>query len=62
MSLIIAYLGERLRKLSRKAHISIARLSAYLNEVCLGITVMKDMKMEPFFIPSPTLTRMINTH
>lgn len=32
MAFLIAYLGERLRKISRKAHLTIARLSAYLNE------------------------------
>eukprot|EP00268_Persea_americana_P019638 TRINITY_DN2009_c0_g1_i11.p1 TRINITY_DN2009_c0_g1~~TRINITY_DN2009_c0_g1_i11.p1 ORF type:complete len:597 (-),score=90.90 TRINITY_DN2009_c0_g1_i11:1220-3010(-) len=41
MSLVIAYLGERLRKISRKANISIARLSAYLNEVLPSILVVK---------------------
>ncbi|RVX12026.1 ABC transporter B family member 29, chloroplastic [Vitis vinifera] len=34
MSLVIAHLGERLRKISQRAHLSIAALSAYLNEVC----------------------------
>lgn len=32
LSLIIAYLGRRLREISRNAHLSVARLSAYLNE------------------------------
>lgn len=32
MSLVIAYLGERLRRISRNAQLSAARLSAYLNE------------------------------
>lgn len=33
MGLLIAYLGEKLRKISKKANLSIATLSAYLNEV-----------------------------
>lgn len=33
MALVIAYLGERLRKISKQSHLSIASLSAYLNEV-----------------------------
>lgn len=35
MALVIAYLGERLRKISKESHLSIASLSAYLNEVTL---------------------------
>ncbi|KAL1105240.1 hypothetical protein V6Z11_D04G120000 [Gossypium hirsutum] len=34
MALVIAYLGEKLRKISKRAHLSIATLAAYLNEVC----------------------------
>lgn len=33
MALTIAYLGEKLRKISKRARMSIASLSAYLNEV-----------------------------
>ena len=33
MALAIAYLGEKLQKISKRAHMSIATLSAYLNEV-----------------------------
>lgn len=33
MSIVIAYLGERLRRISSNAQLSAARLSAYLNEV-----------------------------
>lgn len=33
MALIVAHLGERLRRISKKAHLTIAALSAYLNEV-----------------------------
>ncbi|XP_022767061.1 ABC transporter B family member 29, chloroplastic isoform X5 [Durio zibethinus] len=32
MAFVIAYLGERLRKISKRAHLSIATLAAYLNE------------------------------
>ncbi|XP_059668712.1 ABC transporter B family member 29, chloroplastic isoform X5 [Cornus florida] len=32
MALVIAYLGEKLHKISKKAHLSIGNLSAYLNE------------------------------
>ncbi|XP_042441863.1 ABC transporter B family member 29, chloroplastic-like [Zingiber officinale] len=37
----IAYLGETLRKISRKASMSSARLSAYLNEVLPSMLVVK---------------------
>lgn len=33
MSLVVARLGERLRKISQEAQSSAAKLSAYLNEV-----------------------------
>lgn len=33
MAFVIAYLGERLRKISKGAQLSIATLAAYLNEV-----------------------------
>lgn len=35
MALVVAFLGQKLRTISRKAHLSIANLSAYLNEVDL---------------------------
>lgn len=41
MSLVITNLGERLRRISRKAQISVARLSAYLNEVLPSMLVVK---------------------
>ncbi|XP_073099739.1 ABC transporter B family member 29, chloroplastic isoform X2 [Elaeis guineensis] len=40
-SFIIAYLGQRLREISRNAHLSVARLSAYLNEVVPSILAVK---------------------
>ncbi|KAK9126371.1 hypothetical protein Scep_015217 [Stephania cephalantha] len=39
--LIIAYLGERLRKISKKAHISVAKLSAHLNEILPSMLLVK---------------------
>lgn len=33
MVLVVTFLGQELRKISKKSHISIAALSAYLNEV-----------------------------
>ncbi|KAF8403308.1 hypothetical protein HHK36_011410 [Tetracentron sinense] len=39
--LVIAYLGERLRKISKEAHLSVAALSAYLNEVIPSILFVK---------------------
>ncbi|KAJ4840805.1 ABC transporter B member 29, chloroplastic [Turnera subulata] len=41
MALAIASLGERLRKISKKAHLSVATLSAYLNEVLPAILFVK---------------------
>eukprot|EP01018_Ginkgo_biloba_P019675 Gb_31489 [translate_table: standard] len=41
MSLAIAYLGEKLRHISRKGQDSIARLSSYLNEVLLSMLIIK---------------------
>lgn len=35
MSVVIAFLGEKLRKLAKKGQTSIAGISAYLNEVCV---------------------------
>lgn len=33
MALVIAHLGEKLRKISKEANMSVAALSAYLHEV-----------------------------
>lgn len=41
ISLVIAYLGERLRKISNKAHLSVAKLSEYLNEVLPSVLFVK---------------------
>ncbi|XP_057960832.1 ABC transporter B family member 29, chloroplastic isoform X3 [Malania oleifera] len=41
MALVISYLGERLRKISRKAQLRVASLSAYLNEVFPSILFVK---------------------
>ncbi|XP_050230248.1 ABC transporter B family member 29, chloroplastic isoform X2 [Mercurialis annua] len=41
MALAIACLGEKLRKISKKSHLSIASLSAYLNEVLPAILFVK---------------------
>ncbi|XP_043717866.1 ABC transporter B family member 29, chloroplastic [Telopea speciosissima] len=41
MSLLIAYLGEKLRKISKKANLTVAALSAYLNEVLPSILFVK---------------------
>ncbi|KAG4152024.1 hypothetical protein ERO13_D04G098800v2 [Gossypium hirsutum] len=41
MALVIAYLGEKLRKISKRAHLSIATLAAYLNEVLPAIFFVK---------------------
>ncbi|KAL3755640.1 hypothetical protein ACJRO7_002655 [Eucalyptus globulus] len=41
VALVIAFLGERLRKISKKANLSIAALSAYLNEVLPAIVFVK---------------------
>ncbi|KAK9127802.1 hypothetical protein Syun_016599 [Stephania yunnanensis] len=39
--LIIAYLGERLRNISKKAHICVAKLSAHLNEILPSMLLVK---------------------
>lgn len=39
VALLIAYLGDRLRKISRKAQIASAQLSTYLNEVLVFPTI-----------------------
>ncbi|KAF7818798.1 ABC transporter B family member 29, chloroplastic [Senna tora] len=41
MALVVAFLGQKLRTISRKAHLSIANLSAYLNEVLPAILFVK---------------------
>ncbi|KAJ4970762.1 hypothetical protein NE237_003861 [Protea cynaroides] len=41
MSFLIAYLGEKLRKISKNSHLSAAALSAYLNEVLPSILFVK---------------------
>ncbi|KAL5545823.1 hypothetical protein UlMin_005510 [Ulmus minor] len=41
MALVIAYLGEELCKISKKAHLTIATLSAYLNEILPAILFVK---------------------
>uniref|UniRef100_A0A1J3F1P9 ABC transporter B family member 29, chloroplastic n=1 Tax=Noccaea caerulescens TaxID=107243 RepID=A0A1J3F1P9_NOCCA len=41
VALVIAFLGDRLRKISRKAQIASAALSAYLNEVLPAILFVK---------------------
>ncbi|KAI9090692.1 hypothetical protein K1719_028545 [Acacia pycnantha] len=41
MALVVAFLGQKLRSISRKAHLSIATLSAYLNEVLPAILFVK---------------------
>ncbi|KAM3737436.1 hypothetical protein ACB098_09G055600 [Castanea mollissima] len=47
MALTIAYLGEKLRKISKRASMSIASLSAYLNEVLPAILFVKASNSEP---------------
>ncbi|OMO68345.1 hypothetical protein COLO4_29711 [Corchorus olitorius] len=41
MAFVVAYLGERLRKISKRAHQSIATLASYLNEVLPAILFVK---------------------
>lgn len=41
MVLVVAFLGQKLRKISKEAHVSIAALSAYLNEVLPAILFVK---------------------
>ncbi|XP_028119548.1 ABC transporter B family member 29, chloroplastic isoform X1 [Camellia sinensis] len=41
MAFVTAYLGDKLRKISKKANLSIAALSAYLNEVLPSILFVK---------------------
>ncbi|KAL4183101.1 hypothetical protein AMTRI_Chr11g153480 [Amborella trichopoda] len=46
MCLVIAYLGEKLRKISKKAHHTVAKLSSYLNEVLPSMIVVKAYNAE----------------
>ncbi|XP_028795543.1 ABC transporter B family member 29, chloroplastic isoform X3 [Neltuma alba] len=41
MGLVVAFLGQKLRSISKRAHLSIATLSAYLNEVLPAILFVK---------------------
>ncbi|CAL0299402.1 unnamed protein product [Lupinus luteus] len=41
MALVVAFLGQELRKISREAHLSIAALSAYLNEILPAVLFVK---------------------
>ncbi|KAJ0027283.1 hypothetical protein Pint_36035 [Pistacia integerrima] len=41
MALVITYLGERLRKISKKSNLTMATLSSYLNEVLPAILFVK---------------------
>ncbi|KAL8094901.1 ABC transporter B family member 29, chloroplastic isoform X2 [Apium graveolens] len=47
MTLVITYLGEKLQKISKEGNISIAALSAYLNEVLPSILFVKANNGEP---------------
>ncbi|CAM8933695.1 unnamed protein product [Rhodiola kirilowii] len=46
VAFVIAYLGEKLRKVSKKANLSMATLSAYLNEVLPSILFVKASNAE----------------
>ncbi|OVA10000.1 ABC transporter [Macleaya cordata] len=46
ISLVIAYLGQRLSKISKKAHVSVAKLSTYLNEVLPSMLFVKASNAE----------------
>ncbi|KAI3802183.1 hypothetical protein L1987_30313 [Smallanthus sonchifolius] len=41
MALVSAYLGEELREVSNKANLSIAAISAYLNELDMSNVLLK---------------------
>ncbi|KAK1389658.1 ABC transporter B family member 29, chloroplastic [Heracleum sosnowskyi] len=47
MTFVITYLGEKLQKISKEGNISIAALSAYLNEVLPSILFVKANNGEP---------------
>ncbi|KAL6988439.1 hypothetical protein U1Q18_014189 [Sarracenia purpurea var. burkii] len=47
MAFVTAYLGEKLRNISKKAHLSIAALSSHLNEVLPSILFVKANNAEP---------------
>ncbi|CAK7341847.1 unnamed protein product [Dovyalis caffra] len=57
-ALAIAYLGTRLRKISKKAQLSISALSAYLNEVLPAILFVKANNAE--FCESARFERLAN--
>ncbi|CAK8571379.1 unnamed protein product [Lathyrus sativus] len=46
MVLVVAFLGQELRKISKKAHLSVAALSAYLNEMLPTILFVKSNNAE----------------
>ncbi|GMH09909.1 hypothetical protein Nepgr_011750 [Nepenthes gracilis] len=46
IALVTAYLGKRLREISQNAHLSIAMLAAYLNEVIPSILFVKSSSTE----------------
>ncbi|XP_052172426.1 ABC transporter B family member 29, chloroplastic [Diospyros lotus] len=46
MAFVTVYLGEKLRKISKRAHLSIAAMSAYLNEVLPSILFVKASSAE----------------
>ncbi|KAG2682978.1 hypothetical protein I3760_10G010500 [Carya illinoinensis] len=48
MALLVAHLGEKLRTISNEAHMSIAALSAYLNEVLPAILFVKANNSGPW--------------
>ncbi|XP_031102437.1 ABC transporter B family member 29, chloroplastic [Ipomoea triloba] len=50
MALVIGYLGEKLRNVSNQAHLTIAQLSAYLNEVLPSILFVKANNAESYEI------------
>ncbi|KAK4799876.1 hypothetical protein SAY86_025241 [Trapa natans] len=58
MALIVAHLGERLRLISKKAHLSIAAISAYLNEVLPAILFVKANNAE--FSESTRFQRLVS--
>ncbi|KAI3842175.1 hypothetical protein MKW92_013890, partial [Papaver armeniacum] len=44
--IVIGYLGHRLSKISKKAHLTVAKLSAYLNEVLPSMLFIKESNAE----------------
>lgn len=49
VALVIAFLGDRLRKISRKSQIASASLSAYLNEVFVSVSSVLHFEFFFFF-------------